>query len=491
MNLRSRFQRRIVKSDKKIGIETVDNSLEWRASPTIPRFPRWFMSNPALSLVVVFIVMLLYQAALPAGLTLNAEARDVSWNIISTASFHISKASIIGNVVPYFIFGHFVFLAFWRRQPFYGRAAVIAIVATVGITIAVELLQLFNLYRTTDIWDVLCGVIGGVSGGISGALYVKFFSQRISGWFKREVRLNPLFVAAILLAVVICWDAARPFYFISSANKLIENIKHSILVPFEPPGRDIREQLGLKIASGPKPEIFSESALDFWGSIGERLITCTILFSLLFYGDMRRGGRHYLKLYLFVLLLVELLNLGVVNGRFDITRVVVGIIAIPLAILAVRVCLHRPGMGARMMLAAFLANIFISDLRPYIFGKMARPSLDALIPLIHHVRSEDVMMLANIVESSVVYAPVGMLLYLRSLPRPLGQLVRWPSSLSVCMVCGLVSTAVELIQMWLPARTSSLEDVIFAVIGAYVGVSAARFYAYSLTLQTSGCELPS
>ena len=502
--------------------------------PPLPWLLRRIVDAPARAAVVVFVVMLLYQAALPSGLTLDPAARDVCWNVVPSNSFHVSKADVVGNIVPYLIFGHFVFVASWRRHGRWFRAAFVTIAGTIAMAVAVEAEQLFNLERGTAIWDVLSGAIGAALAVVTGAVYVRWIADPIAGWTRREIGRNPLVVAAAMLALAICWDAARPFYVISSGGELFNNLKHSNLIPFEPPGRDVREQLGwsgyerMGTGSEPKPVNRGNSAsgevpvpvlsqrptytLDYLGSIAERLLVDIALFALLVAGGRSVGdwsifrrqdsfGEHApaenmdlspsaargtvpvaLQLYFATILLAELLALGIVGGRIDVTHVAVAVVAIPLGWLgSVLFSSRRSGLAA--LLCVFLLYIFVSDLRPYCFGPREPLTWNHFIPLLSHVQSTDVMVLANIVEAVAAYSPVGMLLYLMAFPpEAVLDRSRWPSLIWPCLACGMLALLTETVQLWMPARTATIEDVLYAILGGYVGASAARLY-YSCVLR--------
>lgn len=453
-----------------------------QSTPPLPWLLDRFTANPAAFTVLIFIFLMIYQAILPAGLTLDPAARDVSWEIFSTDTFHISISNIVGNIVPYFIFGHFVFVATWHRRHDANRVLLVTFAGTVAMSVTVEVVQLFNLYRTTDIWDVLCGIIGGIMALVSGTFYVKVVSDRLGDWLKIEFRRNPLIVAAAFLAIVIVWDAARPFYIISSADKFFENIKHSNLIPFEPPGRDIREQIGLRPSiSGDLPRYTP----DYLGSLAERFMVYGVLYGLLSAAWRKFGIMKALKFYFAFILSVELVNLGVVHGRVDITRLVTGIVAIPAAIYFADRYSKYHEKALRFFMVVFGLYILISDLRPYSFGPMSDLNIENFIPLISHVRSADVMLLANIVEAVAVYSPLGMLYYL--IPLKPGFIIskkNWPSSLPTCLLCAGIALVIEIVQLWIPERTSGIEDVVYALLGGYAGVSAARLYFY-LTLTSS------
>ena len=459
--------------------------------PALPKFLQWIVDNPARAAVVIFVVLMIYQATLPSGLSLDPATRTISWNIIPSENYDLSRADVVGNIVPYFIFGHFLFLASWRRRPVWKRVLLITFIGTCAMALAVEFVQYFNLYRGSAIWDMISGIIGAFMALVTGCFYVTFISGFLNKWVKREIKSNPLLVAAAFFALVICWDSARPFYVISSANTLFDNIKRSHIIPFDPRERDIREQLGLYPSSNQQALSDSYTA-DYFGSVAERLLTYTVLFGLLAASQSKKRFKKVLTPYFVIVFLAELISLGIVHGGVDMTHVAIGVIAIPIAFVGVFFSAKKPRQGLMMLLFVFLLYVLISDLRPYLFAGMEKLSVEHFIPLLHHFRNPDVMVLANIVESIVVYAPVGMLVYLLLFDfNAVLQQKKWPSLLLSCVVCGVIGLLLEVIQLWIPARTAGIEDVIYAILGGYVGGSAARlFYFYTLrnseSLQVNG-----
>lgn len=455
-----------------------ESKSDW-STPALPKVLHWIVANPARAAVVIFTFLMLYQAALPSGLTLDPAARTISLNVRPSATFSISRADVVGNVVPYFIFGHFVFLASWRRHRAKKRALWIAFFGSIGMALAVEFVQFFNLYRGSAIWDIISGAIGGSMALATGIVQTRFLSDKINKWVNREISRNPVIVAAAMLAAALCWDAARPFYVISSGNTLSENIKYSVVIPFTPKGTDIRDQLHLRDTPASNGQSTKLSA-DYLASLLERLLSYLVLFSLLSAGRGREGFKKALLQYLGVLFLIELISLGIVHGGVDITHIVVGILAVPIAQLGVSMYAKQPKQALFLLLTLFVFYIFISDLRPYKFGEMEELRATHFIPLSSHVASTDVMMLANIVEAAAVYAPIAMLLYLfLLLEGKMKRKKRWPSMLMAVLVCAGLGLLMEVVQLWIPARTSNIEDVLYAACGGYIGVSAARLYYYT------------
>jgi VanZ family protein len=353
------------------------------------------------------------------------------------------------------------------------------------MALAVEIVQLFNLERGTAVWDLISGLIGGVLAIFSGAIYIRFIADSITRWWRFQFKANPVIVAAALLTVAICWDAARPFYIISSGNELSANIKNSVVIPFEPPGRDIREQIGIR-----KPSQLSspvQYTADYYAKVTERFLLYGLLCVLFTYRVNRKKMIPALLQYLSVVFAVELINLGVVHGHCDITRIIIGLIDIPFALFGVTIFSRKPKLGLMALLGLNVLYIVIGSLRPYQFGQMAALSIDNFIPLMSAVRSTDVMQLANVVESVVIFAPVGMILYLNVLRNiNSSNHIKWPSAQLPIVICGVLGFLMETAQLWLPTRTPAVEDALFAAIGGFAGVSAARIYHYYTSPIKSG-----
>jgi VanZ family protein len=441
----------------------------------VPRFLPWILDNPGRAAVWVSIALLLYQAALPGGLTLDPAARTITWDIFPSASFHLSRADVIGNIVPYAVFAHFVFMACKRRSGPWRMVAAFTFAATVLMALSVEFVQYFNLSRGSAVWDVISGAIGGVFGVLSGTFYVRKVSERFQRWLNIEMGRNSLFVAAAFLAALLLWDAARPFYIVSSADALFSNIKQSVVIPFEPAGRDIRVQLGLH----PSRQIDTPTrSPDYWGKVGERLIAYGTLFGLLLFSRRRNVLKSCLLPFLAVLGAVEIISLLVVNSHMDITRIVIGLISMPIAFFFKRLCDARsPRFGLALMLIVCTSYIVISDLRPYEFSDRTAVGQDWFVPLMTHVKSVDVMLLANIIEAVVIFSPLGMVFFLLLWN---GRNSRSGSqrlyAFLACLFSGILAGVLEYVQLWIPDRTSTLEDILYAILGSYIGVLVAKIY---------------
>lgn len=354
------------------------------------------------------------------------------------------------------------------------------------MALAVESVQYFNPKRLPDIIDVLCGVIGGFMGAISGAWYSARYSYPLRKWVRTETLRNPMAVVAAMYMVVLCWDAARPFWVVNSVDKLWTNIMHGIVVPFEPPGRDFMVQLGLRVP--PADDV--GYSLDYFGNLAELFIVYGLLFLFVYLSRRNEGSRSVVKAYASVLVLLELMHLSVVKGSFDLTRIAVGFLAIPLVVPLAKTYLKKPELGINRLLQIFVGLIFIAKLRPYLFGPMATLTADNFIPLVYQVESGDVMMLSHIVEALADFAPIGMLIYLRDYgPMDITGQRSWPPLIKSCLVCGGLGLATEILQLWIPQRSASLEDVLCAALGGYVGASAARLYYHYTLLAPKSARL--
>jgi VanZ family protein len=156
-----------------------------------------------------------------------------------------------------------------------------------------------------------------------------------------------------------------------------------------------------------------------------------------------------------------------------------GMIGLPFAFLGARISLKHPKFGLYALFATFLSFIAVADLHPYSLEAMKAINIDLFIPLIHHFRDPDVMMLANIIEAILVYAPLGFLVYaIRLRSESIISSSSWPSITPAIAACILVGTIIETLQLWIATRVPGLEDVMYATIGGYVGASAAQLFVY-------------
>ncbi len=356
---------------------------EYKRDPNetkLPKLLRRIIENPAGTVVVSSLLLLLYQACLPKGLTLDPAARTILWKIIPSETFHVSRFDIIGNILPYWIFANLLFVYAWRAARSAERMLLITFFGTIGTAMAVEGIEYFNLYRGTAAWDILSGAIGAFSGLFTGTAYVKLIHPRIKRFIIKNIRRSPWLIAACVLMLAICWDAARPFYIISDFGYLKNNIKHSVIIPFEPPGRDIREQLVLTEVRTP----VTSRTPDYWGAVAERFIAYSLLLGLLVYRRKPSAIFGGLGLWGGLLVAVEMISLVTVNGTFNITHLSVGSAALPAALFGASAFSRRPKAGLHGLLALSVAYIQISDLRPFQFCPMAPITSRMFIPLLHH-----------------------------------------------------------------------------------------------------------
>jgi VanZ family protein len=180
------------------------------------------------------------------------------------------------------------------------------------------------------------------------------------------------------------------------------------------------------------------------------------------------------------LVAAEVIQLGIVGGRADLTHLLGGALGIPLALTGTSALARHPHAALRTFWALSLAYILITDLRPYTFAEAKPIGLAMFIPLIHHYRDIDVMQLWNILEAMLVYLPFAAAAYaLDPAQRLPWARVRWPSATRTLLACAAVALATESAQLWIVGRTPGLEDVLYALCGAYLGVSLTRLFLYA------------
>ena len=449
----------------------------------LPKQVMWVLKNPASAISILFIMLWFYQALLPKGLSFAHEAGRMAWWMKPSASHLSSRSDVISNIIAHALTCNLFFLSFRQRGWSTFTSILFSFIAVIALVLTVETIEYYNPERVSSLWDVVSAGLGGVLCVPLGPISENISCGAVRLWVQSNIQKKPSFLAAIMLTSIIFFDAFCPFHIISNASYLRDNIKFSNIIPFEPPGRDIREQLGWKTSVVTQGKEKIEWTGDKLGSLAKRLIMYSVLLAFLIY---KIEGWQLIKsftLWIGIMCITELIYLGSVGGHIDINRIVAGLMGLPFVIIGIRCSDRNPKIGKYLLLILFLCYVFISDLRPFQFDSMKKISINMFIPLLHQYQHIDVMVFTNVMQAILEYAPLGFVVYhIQHNRQPITFRQSWPPFTPAILFCGLVGAITETLQLWIPSRTPCIEGVMYAAIGGLLGSAAAQLFIYHLLL---------
>ena len=183
-------------------------------------------------LCVMYVLFLLYASLMPfdlyAGWDEVANHFDLAWKYWPFGQRHTSLIDIASNLALYIPLG--LLVAMWAaprcgpRRPWPFLSAVLAAAA---VSVAVEIIQLFSISRTTGAHDLLMNTAGGAAGAAVGT----FLGQPAWTAIGRELRLRwasrRISLVAWLLLLLLVAEALFPFRPTLDVSQVRRNLRNS------------------------------------------------------------------------------------------------------------------------------------------------------------------------------------------------------------------------------------------------------------------------
>lgn len=196
------------------------------------------MKPRALTIVcATYIAFVLYGSLMPFDLAADwSEAQghlDRAWEFWPFGDrLHTSRADLASNFALYVPLGLLV-AARGPGAPGLARggrrfaALLAAVLAAMGTSIIVEVVQLFSASRVSGAHDVLMNTAGGLAGAMLGVALGRPAWVRLRRWLRLRLARNPLSLVGLLLLLLLAGDALFPFRATLDVSEMLKSVRGS------------------------------------------------------------------------------------------------------------------------------------------------------------------------------------------------------------------------------------------------------------------------
>jgi VanZ family protein len=409
-------------------------------------------------LCVVYVFLILYASLMPFDLDFTRldtdrrlDAALHSWPIDPTA--RVSHSDVLSNFLLYIPLSGLLAARIRLGRRRRGWISLIpATIAAIGVSLSVELLQLFSNERTSSALDFFLNTIGGATGAFLGCALGRWAWVRLVRWLRVRWRSRPASVAATALLLVLAADALFPFRPTLATSFVWRNLKRSHLDP----------------VAG-----FAAHPWHYWVVVK---VGAWAMLAILLSASRRTSRYRWLlggALVACFALALELLKPFVIMRSANIVNVLSAWSGCAAGALLGAAFVGRLCTRVRTVLAATALTVFVVYLEwePFTFvwsvAAMGRkvPTGAELLPLYHYAmgaRAEDVRLF---VRSAALLAALVCTLRLGGWLRGATRLRR---ALSAALAAGALGLLLELGQFALP-RVPSVTDVLCFALGGALG----------------------
>lgn len=331
-----------------------------------------------------------------------------------------------------------------------------------GLSLLVEIAQLFTPSRNPATSDVLTNTLGAALGA-GLAVFVRIqlehaVLRRALAWTRREPLLPVLVAFALLVGIA----SLVPFDLGLSVSQLRSALRRAEFDPRVPLGN--------------------------WAGEIPRMLQFTVLAGVAWHVSRRlfQGGR-LLRLAICAAALgvfavgLEVAQLFIRSHACSAVDAIAGLwgATVGVAVAAVLSATRRVHYGWWLVAVACLASLAVQALAPFHFdfslaAVRARVNPHTLIPYSSYYYKATVAAVADFLDGLLAFVPLGFVLARASGARRAGEL---GTGARAALCCAAIALALELLQLGLPKRYPEVSDVLTAALGGGLGAFAWRWFA--------------
>jgi len=418
-----------------------------------------------------------------------------------TSVDHLTLADITANIFLYVPLAALLFWSLRRALPSTLLSALLAIGLAAGLSAGMEHLQYFSPSRVSSLIDLVSNV-GGAAIGVAASALCRALVPRMMEAITLEFIERPMaaLVKSYVVALVVL--GSLPFSFSFDGNRLKESIKAINYVPFATASWSDTDAKAPTMASAQQARAHQRwAAMKRWSRWGAECAAFSLFVWLLHpllelhYGFSRRATLALIWWFGACLAVgLSVMQIPIVGRDCDVTDVLFRLLGVAVGVLIRSQCAEAeansaaalswfPGRRiARSAIAVTIVFIVYNGVIPLMFdaskgGIRAACSATEFLPFMAYFVTRFDLMMTDVMEKFASYLVLGALLaaYWRRIE---GRSVS-ARAFAVVKVCVLLSCAIELVQVFLIVRVTSLTDPILAAAGAVVGVvGQARLTAF-------------
>lgn len=464
-----------------------------------------FILRNYVELLTLIVILFVVQTGLVPYDFLDGEGRGVVGDFFDTALYDLRIPDIISNIFLYLPLAAMLHWSMVRRIRSSFISAILAIILSALISGGIEYVQSYSPLRISSLIDWVSNVLGAVMGVLLSWI-VQWFIPKFMESAIRECRLRPRLALLITYSFSLLVIAVIPFSFSFDVSRLKQCVKSTNLTPFH-----ISQVEAVKTDPQVVEDSPRETALIRWYVMNtwSRWIAEFASFMLLvwFLQPVLRGYYGFKPIGTFLLscwivgglaILLSALQIPVISRTADITDVLFRFGGMALGMVIQSSILrssmridrgaHVPIWKKSAWVGCVLTGVFIAycGLIPFDFSSdwtswEKTSASTGFLPFHAYYFARFDLMMTDALTKSVAYIVFAVMFAAGS---------SWLANKSLVLrifiitSCSLVlSVAVEIVQLYMPIRVTSLTDPILAGMASIVGVIgydyAVMFYKYA------------
>ncbi len=471
-----------------------------------------FLVRRHIELLATLAILFILQTGLVPFDFAREQAEEGSTVFFSAATNHLTFPDIVSNIFLYVPAGLLLHCWFCRLLGNRLAAALLAIGSAAVLSGGIEWIQAYSAARVSSIIDLTSNVVG-TSIGVFVSLTARTIVPRFLGAALFEFHEQPgtVFVKVYCLALIVM--AALPFSFSFDSTRLKQCFKKARIVPFAVVTED-----AVAADEALASNDHRSWSLARWRSMkhGSRWAAECASFALLAWllWPMLRKRYQFSERTTWVLVCwiggllavgLSLLQLPILTRGFDATDILFRLFGIGGGLVTLAMYnrakehwtpryqveqLHRL---ARAGCVAMLAYVAYAGVIPLTFnieqsGPVASIRSEGFLPFVAYFATRFDLMMDDAMEKFISFALFAALLAI-TWPRAASMPIR-SRVLAISMIGVAVSIPIEIVQMFIPVRVTSLTDPILAFCGCAVGVlaedHAVAFFRFATTHEMFG-----
>ncbi|MGB2988120.1 MAG: VanZ family protein [Phycisphaerae bacterium] len=425
---------------------------------------------------------------------------------------HLTFPDIVSNIFLYLPIGILVHWSLCRAVPNRTLALLVTIILAAALSGGIEWIQAYSILRVSSIIDFVSNVAGATLGA-SLSWVARWIVPRLMEAAILEVHERPQTALLKAYCVVLVIFAAIPFSFSFDAVRLHKAIKSANFVPFAVSDTSATAAEEARAAGSQRSHALTKwQHMKRWSRWAAQCASFAVfawLLQAVLWSDygFSRGSTTALVWYLGGMFAVSLsvLQLPIVSRACDVTDILFRLFGVGLGLVTRSIHLRDsehlpPALQARRWrklakigCAATVGYIFYTGLIPLTFNASttaatASLSSEGFLPFFAYFLARFDLMMADAMEKFASYLVFSALLAVCW--TRVSSLATKPRLLAILAVGVALSVGIEITQLFIPVRVTSLTDPILACGACLTGVLAqqhgARFYRFATSTAALG-----
>ena len=456
-----------------------------------------FLLRHYVELITLIVLLFVIQTGLVPYDFINNFRAGVSSELFQVHTYDLRFPDIVSNIFLYIPLAAMVNWCLIRRIRIGIISAILSIVFVAILSGAIEYIQAYSPSRISSLIDWVSNIAGAILGVLLSWV-ARWFIPRLIDAAMRECKLRPQMFLVFIYSISLIIIATNPFSFSFDVSRLKQCVKSVNLVPFyihqteafiSDPLIDQNSSRAKSLAQWHNMKSYSRWAAECASFM---VLVWLLQAGLCGYYGFRRMHTFLLTLWMTggLAIILSILQISVISRTSDITDVIFRMVGIVLGIISYRIVvrktlqiksdqyIHLWRKPAWIGSLASFIFILYSGLIPLDYSKQIAPwdelsSSYGFLPFFAYFLARFDLMMADASGKFLMYF-IFAVFFAAGSTRLKDKTLK--VRILVITLCGLtMSIIIEIIQLVMPVRVTSLTDPIIASVGSMAGVVGFDF----------------